>query len=227
MLEDLLIDLQPGFARRPSEDGDVAHLRTNNISPDGALDLSEIKYVKATKDEAQKYSLTKGDVLFNNTNSDIWVGKTAFIDRDLDALYSNHLTRLRAERSKLDPEFLAIYLHKLQRDGLFKYISTRWVNQTAVNTNALRRLALRVPPLEHQQRIVTVFKQIDGLRLKREQANQLTNKIIQSVFLKMFGDPISNENLLAGKDIREVLRRSVTAHLARTSRTKDYTRDGV
>jgi type I restriction enzyme S subunit len=191
-VQDLLLGIQPGFAKRPSDEGKVAHLRTNNISPEGRLDLSQIKHVSATKGEIQKYSLRKGDVLFNNTNSDIWVGKTAFVDRDLDALYSNHLTRLRVDVSRVDPRFLAIYLHKLQRDGLFRFISTRWVNQTAVNTNALRRLRLRIPPLEHQARIVGILDRADSLRQVREQVNQITSKIIQSVFLKMFGGEPQN-----------------------------------
>jgi type I restriction enzyme, S subunit len=187
-LEELLIDIQPGFARRPSEDGKVPHLRTNNINSEGKLDLSEIKYVKATENEVGKYSLAKGDVLFNNTNSDIWVGKTAYVDRDLDTLFSNHLTRLRVNKSKLHPQFLAIYLHKLQREGFFKAISTRWVNQTAVNTTALRNLSLRIPPVDEQRKIVVILNRTDTVKQIRTQANQLTDKIIQSVFLKMFGD---------------------------------------
>ena len=187
-LEELLVGIQPGFARRPSDNAKVAHLRTNNISPEGRLDLSEIKHVRTTKGEIKKYQLVRGDVLFNNTNSDVWVGKTAFVDRDLDALYSNHLTRLRVHEERVDPRFLAIYLHKLQQDGFFKSISTRWVNQTAVNTKALRNVSLRVPPLDEQRRIVATFVRADRLKQNRVQANQLIGKIIQSVFLKMFGD---------------------------------------
>ncbi len=149
-LGDLVPDIQPGFARRPSSSGrDVAQLRTNNISPDGILDMTDLKHVPATKTEIRKYDLKEGDVLFNNTNSDLWVGKTAFVGRNLEALYSNHLTRLRVDASKIDPRFLALYLQKLQRDGFFRWISTHWVNQTAVNATALRKVRLRIPPIAH------------------------------------------------------------------------------
>jgi restriction endonuclease S subunit len=191
-LEDVLVDIQPGFARRPSDSGDVAHLRTNNISPEGKLDLSQLKHVKASKNEIEKYSLVKGDVLFNNTNSDIWVGKTAFVYQNLKALYSNHLTRLRVDKSRVDAQFLAIYLHKLQEEGFFKAISTRWVNQTAVNTTAMRRLKLRIPSIEYQRAVVVLLNKVEVVKELREQANRLTSKIIQSVFLKMFGDPARN-----------------------------------
>ena len=191
-LDELLIDMQPGFARRPSKDGKIEHLRTNNISSDGKLDLSVTKHVTAANQELKKYALKKGDVLFNNTNSDIWVGKTAFVDHDLNALFSNHLTRLRVDESKVDPRFLAICLHKLQREGLFKSTATRWVNQAAVNSAALRRLSLRIPQLNEQKRIATLLNLAEGLKETREKANQFTDKIIQSVFLKMFGDPYVN-----------------------------------
>lgn len=194
LLEDLLIDIQPGFAQRPTADSSkVQHLRTNNISPDGKLNLSELKYVVVGDREIRKYQLIAGDVLFNNTNSDIWVGKTAYIDRNLQALYSNHLTRLRVDRTKVDPKFIAIYLQKLQSDGFFRSIATRWVNQTAINTDALRRLKVSIPPLEYQAKIVQVLTKIDILTALRFRANQLASKLIQSVFLKMFGDVIKNE----------------------------------
>jgi type I restriction enzyme S subunit len=189
-LEDLLLDVQPGFARKPSQSGNALHLRTNNISPDGQLDLSELKYVYASNCEIEKYSLAQDDVLFNNTNSDIWVGKTAYVDRALKALYSNHLTRLRVDKSKVEPQFLAMCLHKLQKDGFFKSKSTRWVNQTAINTKMLRTITLNIPPLEYQRKAVAVLLQADGLKQKREQANIITNKFLQTVFLQMFGDPL-------------------------------------
>ena len=110
-----------------------------------------------------KYSLLAGDVLFNNTNSETWVGKTAFVDRDLDALYSNHLTRLRVDAAKLDPEFLALHLQTLQRDGYSKSICTRWVNQAAVNTLTLKNLVVRVPPLGVQKE-VAILNRADKLR---------------------------------------------------------------
>jgi type I restriction enzyme S subunit len=192
LLEDLLVDIQAGFARKPTESGDVIHLRTNNISPEGTLDLSELKHISASRKEIEKYSLKKGDVLFNNTNSDVWVGKTAYVDRPLIFLFSNHLTRLRVDKTKVDPQYLAIYLHKLQREGYFKFISTRWVNQTAVNTTSLRRLLMKIPSMEIQRSTVAIINQASILKQRREQANQITNKLLQTVFRQMFGDLAKN-----------------------------------
>lgn len=50
-------------------------------------------------------------------------------------------------------------------------------------------LRIPVPPLATQRRIADVLDRGERLQRFRQQANQLTGKIIQSVFLKMFGDP--------------------------------------
>lgn len=56
------------------------------------------------------------------------------------------------------------------------------------------RIPIPLPSsLATQRRIADILTQADHLKQKRERANELTNKIIQSVFLKMFGDPIGNE----------------------------------
>lgn len=171
------------------------------------MDLTKFKFVPASKDEIKKYSLVKGDILFNNTNSDIWVGKTAFVDRDLEALFSNHLTRLRVDTSKVNPHFLAMHLQKLQKDGFFRSISTRWVNQTAVNTNALLELTVKIPSLDHQRRIVAILDRADTLKRKREQANHMTDEFLKAVFLKMFGRG-SPENRIA--DVAEFVSSGAT-----------------
>jgi hypothetical protein len=39
-LKDIVLDTQPGFAQRPSEnEGSTAQIRTHNVSPDGQIDL--------------------------------------------------------------------------------------------------------------------------------------------------------------------------------------------
>src|SRR5260221_8454765 len=97
-LGNVITEMQPGFARRPNNEAvGTPQLRTNNVSPLGNIDLSEIKYVDATKADISKYSLRRGDVIFNNTNSIEWVGKTAYFDLDELYVISNHMTRIRVD----------------------------------------------------------------------------------------------------------------------------------
>ena len=105
-LEGIAIDMQPGFACQPTSDGGgVAQLRTNNVSAEGRIDLSEVKRVPATATQMHRYLLTPGDILFNNTNSPALVGKTAFFDEPGEYVLSNHMTRIRLNRALAEPRY--------------------------------------------------------------------------------------------------------------------------
>jgi type I restriction enzyme, S subunit len=47
-------------------------------------------------------------------------------------------------------------------------------------------------PIKDQKRIVKILDQADALRQKRKQAIALLDEYVKSVFLEMFGDPVSN-----------------------------------
>ncbi len=49
-----------------------------------------------------------------------------------------------------------------------------------------------LPPLEEQKRIVTILDKADAIRQKRQQAIALADDFLRSVFLDMFGDPVTN-----------------------------------
>ena len=100
----------------------VLHLRPFNVTDGGQIDLSSAKFIETEK-KHDNYLLRDGDVIFNNTNSEALVGKTAYWARSENAVLSNHMTILRV----LDPEamcgqFLAFYLLLKWYDGHFHAI---------------------------------------------------------------------------------------------------------
>jgi type I restriction enzyme S subunit len=54
---------------------------------------------------------------------------------------------------------------------------------------AVADIEIPLPPLDEQKRIAAVLDKADALRLQREATRQLTEKLLKSVFLDMFGDP--------------------------------------
>src|SRR5881409_314311 len=82
--DSLVDDVQSGFpcgAHNRAANG-VAHLRPMNVSEDGKIALSDVKYVSLGEMDREERTLRRGDVLFNNTNSAALVGKTAYYDDD-------------------------------------------------------------------------------------------------------------------------------------------------
>ena len=58
--------------------------------------------------------------------------------------------------------------------------------------DALKELKVPLPPVEEQKRIAAILDKADAIRRKRRQAIQLADEFLRSVFLDMFGDPVSN-----------------------------------
>src|SRR5687768_11141531 len=94
----------------------VHNLLTMNIDYYGYIDLTEIKYV-----QTEHYnSLSKGNIIFNNTNSQDLIGKTSFIRKETNWAYSNHMTRIRFDTKLINSKYVAYFLHNLFLHGFFK-----------------------------------------------------------------------------------------------------------
>lgn len=61
-----------------------------------------------------------------------------------------------------------------------------------LNRDDLYDTKIPLPPLDEQKRIAAILDKADGLRRKREKAIALTDNLLRSVFLDMFGDPVTN-----------------------------------
>lgn len=49
-----------------------------------------------------------------------------------------------------------------------------------------------LPPLAEQKRIAAILDKADAIRRKRQQAIELADEFLRSIFLDMFGDPVTN-----------------------------------
>lgn len=61
-----------------------------------------------------------------------------------------------------------------------------------VSRNHITEWKIPLPPLEEQKRIAAILDKADAIRRKRQQAIKLADDFLRSVFLEMFGDPITN-----------------------------------
>jgi type I restriction enzyme M protein len=162
-------ELKSGFACGKSEkkNGDVLHLRPMNISSDGRLVFKDSKYIgKAEFDES--YSVTAGDILFNNTNSKELVGKTCYVQKKLsNTCFSNHITRIRTA-GIANPQYISFILQRLFEKKYFLNLCHKWVGQAGINNKLLSEIDIALPPLALQQEIVasteTERKIIDDCR---------------------------------------------------------------
>ncbi|ADW21443.1 restriction modification system DNA specificity domain protein [Thermus scotoductus SA-01] len=146
----------------------VPHLRPFNITDTGDITLSQVKYVPPPPEDSP-YRVFPGDVIFNNTNSEELVGKTAYFDRNGTFVISNHMTLIRVLSGEVNPYWLSKYLHWLWSKGVFRNLCRRHVNQASVSLERLKQVTLPLPPLPEQRAIAHVLRTVDR-RIAAEEA---------------------------------------------------------
>ena len=74
--------------------------------------------------------------------------------------------------------------------------SGRGVAMIHVTKSGMEAWKIPLPPLDEQKRIAAILDKADGLRRKRRQAIELLDTLTQSIFVEMFGDPVSGMKLV-------------------------------
>ncbi|UCM44844.1 restriction endonuclease subunit S [Aeromonas dhakensis] len=81
---------------------------------------------------------------------------------------------------------------------LLKYSQPKFINagaggaQPNISATFLKNFEIPLPPLDEQKRIAAILDKADAIRQKRQQAIALADDFLHSVFLDMFGDPVTN-----------------------------------
>lgn len=174
-----IIDLQSGVGagkgEQVSEANGIVQIRPTNIGKDGFLVFDKNVYVPT---EANIPSLRENDVLFNNTNSQELVGKTAIFRENKPYRFSNHITRIRVNQDKILPEYLWLILNLYQRKSIFYSICTNWNNQSGVGNELLKSTKIPLPILKDQKEIVRYYtKAQETKQAKDKKAKSLLENI--------------------------------------------------
>lgn len=62
----------------------------------------------------------------------------------------------------------------------------------SIKTSTIEKIRIPLPPLTEQRRIAVILDKADALRSKRREAIAKLDQLLQSVFLDMFGNPVTN-----------------------------------
>jgi type I restriction enzyme S subunit len=133
------------------------------------------------------------DVLFAKITPCMENGKCA-IARNLVNGIGFGSTEFHVVRPKHDvmPEWIFYFLrqHSTRQEAARHMTGT--AGQQRVPTRFLQEIMIPLPPLPEQKRIAAILAKADRLRRLRRTARDLSDTYLQSVFLEMFGDPVSN-----------------------------------
>ncbi|WP_444663404.1 restriction endonuclease subunit S [Cellulomonas sp. CW35] len=144
----------------------VRYLRAANATWAG-VDVSDVKEMNFSEDEVTTYKLADGDVLLNEASgSPREVGKPVIWRSELagDVCFQNTLIRVRAGTTVL-PGFLHLLLREAALAGLWA-AESRGVGIAHIGAKRLKEFDVPVPPLEVQQRCVSLFEETARLRAR-------------------------------------------------------------
>jgi type I restriction enzyme, S subunit len=136
---------------------------------------------------ATKYYFSQKHVLYSKLRP--YLNKVVL--PDFDGVCTTEIMPILPDENKLDRTFLWAYLLTPE--------FTDWASQIVSGANLprlspkdLAKHPIPLPPLEEQRRIAGILARADRLRQMRRYALQLSDGYLQSVFLRMFGDPMTN-----------------------------------
>ncbi|MBD3886254.1 restriction endonuclease subunit S [Phormidium tenue FACHB-886] len=170
----------------------VPYLRVANVQA-GHLDLKEIKEIEVSVDEVEKFRLKPGDVVMTEGGDRDKLGRGAVWQGEVDlCLHQNHIFRVRPKIDILDPYYLEAYLGSPEAQTYFLRCAKQTTGIASINMTQLRAFPVLLPPIAEQRRIAAILDRADAVRRKRQEAIALTEELLRSAFLEMFGDPVTN-----------------------------------
>jgi type I restriction enzyme, S subunit len=179
-----------GGASRYLDDGPVIFLRSQNVLMN-ELDLRDVAFInRALHDEMARSKVRSGDVLINITGASI--GRVApYVENGRPANVNQHVCIIRPKPDLLDFRYLSSYLASPKFQDTIDRMQRGGTRQ-ALTFDMIAGFEVPLPPLHEQRRIVAVLDKADAIRRKREEGVRLTEELLRSTFLEMFGDPQTN-----------------------------------
>jgi type I restriction enzyme S subunit len=136
------------------------------------------------EDFDEKYLLEDGDLLIGmdgEFNCARWKGGKALLNQ--------RVCRVIASSKNLDDQYLFYFLPRPLKQIEAK---SNFVTVKHLSVKQIQAIKIPLPPLEEQRRIAAILDKADGVRRKRKEAIRLTEELLKSTFLEMFGDPVTN-----------------------------------
>jgi type I restriction enzyme S subunit len=160
----------------------AGHLSGGEVSEAGMNFISPQKF-----DALGSGKLQRNDIIYCLRGS---LGKTAIYRSESAAAIASSLVIIRpAESCSVD--YLFHYLTGIEGQRLVKRFDNG-SSQPNLSAASVKKYPIPLPPLSEQKRIAEILDRAEALRAKRRAALALLDELTQSIFLDMFGDPVSN-----------------------------------
>ena len=167
----------------------IPFLRAENIRDLTVVPTDRPLYIDERVDAALSRSrIRPNDVLISIAGT---IGRVGVVPENAPAMNCNQAIAIVRVNEQVLPRYLGRWL--MSADAQMQMARAQ-VTATISNLSLgqIGELVVPVPPQAEQRRIADILDKVDAIRRKRKEAIALTEELLRSAFLEMFGDPVTN-----------------------------------
>lgn len=190
-ISDLAVDVSYGTSHKAHvEPVGVPVLRMGNVTMEGTLRYSDLKFVPASIKDLPKLLLQSGDIVFNRTNSYELVGKSAVFRGPQPFTLASYLIRVRLFAG-LTSEYIAYFINSsvCRRDFIEPDVIQQ-NGQANFNGTKLKTIPIPLPPLAEQaaivERVEALMEHCRALAAEIEHTRTHAAHLLQAVLKEAF-----------------------------------------
>jgi type I restriction enzyme S subunit len=192
-----VVDVVRGITFKPEDlvplgsPDSVACLRTKNVQT--SLDLSDVWAVPRLLVRRSDQFVSEGDILVSTANSWNLVGKCCWVPRlELITTLGGFISALRAKRDLVDPRYLYHWFSSPPVQAEVRSCARQTTNISNLSLDQCLEIKMPLPSLKEQRRIAIILDQANDLFRMRIRALERIEALASSVFVELFGDPVTN-----------------------------------
>lgn len=192
-----LADVRAGVTKGRDFNGqetvEVPYLRVANVQ-DGFLDLTEIKTIEVLPGDIDKYHLEDGDILMTEGGDPDKLGRGCVWRNQIEGcIHQNHVFRVRTNRGKLTPEYLAALLRTPYAKHYFLGCAKRSSNLASINSTQVKAFEVPLPPVPLQNKFVAAVEQWNQATARLNSALHEAENVLRSLTAHAFAGELTCE----------------------------------
>ena len=185
------ITFKPQDKCDPHDEGAVVCMRTKNVQ--STLDGSDLIAIPMSLVKNIEKMISIGDILVSSANSWNLVGKCCQVrELQFPSTAGGFISILRPKTDKLDAGYLYRWFSSEKIQNRVRSFGNQTTNISNLDHKRTLNLQIPLPPIAEQKRIAAILDAADALRAKRRETLAQLDTLLQSTFLDMFGDPVTN-----------------------------------
>jgi type I restriction enzyme S subunit len=178
-------------------------LRIPNIEP-GRVNANDLKFANLRPEEAERYRLENGDLVFIRTNGVIErLGTAAVYDGEPEgALFASYLIRAKLKRAEVEPRFASYFFESDLGTSIVTARATPASDgKYNLNTGAIDGFLIPLPPtLDEQREIIAILGAID----RKIDLHRCKRAVLERLFKALLHKLMTGEIRVADLDLTAI-----------------------